>query len=124
MKVELATILAPRNINRYIGFYETGEGRQSLNYLGTNATLQPHVSAVRRPYPVEGPTHCALPGARKPSAFPGRPLTRPLSQPTVGHCPRRRLRGRGPPPQRHREGHPRPYERPRRRADYPAPFAG
>ena len=37
IKVELATILTPSNINtivRYIGFYETGEGRHKLEFFG------------------------------------------------------------------------------------------
>jgi len=68
----------------------------SLNYLGSNATLERHVSAVRRPYPVEGRTHRARPRARNPPALHGRRLTQPQSRPTARHCPRRRPRQRGP----------------------------
>ena len=47
-----------------------------------------------------------MPGPARPIHlyFPGRPLTRPRSRPTAGHCARRRSRQRGPAPQRIRKG--------------------
>ena len=48
---------------RYIAFYELVKVGQ-LELLVSNVTLDQHVSAVRRPYPVEGRTHRARPRAQ------------------------------------------------------------